>query len=232
MGAIKTTGLVRAEVYYPESDGKPMAETDLHRDEMADLIAMLKTRYAAANDVYVSGNLLLYYEEGNPRAAVAPDVFVVLGVPKGRRRTYKLWEERVPPALVIEVSSRKTRKEDLQTKRVLYARLGVSEYYLYDPEADYLRPALQGFRLADDLYEPMPTDTGGAIHSIALGLNLILISGQLELVETASGQRLLRPNEVEDARSGAEARAEAAETRAAAAEAELARLRARDGPPV
>ena len=65
---------------YPESDGRPMAETDLHRAEMTDLIAMLEARYADRADVYVSGNLLLYYRQGDPRAAVAPDVFVVFGV--------------------------------------------------------------------------------------------------------------------------------------------------------
>ena len=77
-------------VHYPERDGKPMAESDLHRKEMARLIETLDAFLADRPDVYVSGNLLLYYEEGNPRASVAPDVFVVLGVPKRDWPIYKL----------------------------------------------------------------------------------------------------------------------------------------------
>src|SRR3954452_23150266 len=70
------------EVEYPTSDGRPMAETDTHRQDMVDLIAALQDRFAADPDAYVSGNLLLFYEQGSPRKHVSPDVFVVLGVPK------------------------------------------------------------------------------------------------------------------------------------------------------
>jgi hypothetical protein len=71
-------------VHYPESDGKPMGETDLHRDLMTDLIFALKW-FLRSTRAYVAGNLFIYYEEGNPRAAVAPDVFVALGVEQRRR---------------------------------------------------------------------------------------------------------------------------------------------------
>ena len=83
-------------VVYPESDGKPMAETEYHRDIMIDFIQMLKHYFRNVNDVHVSGNLLMYYEEGNPRKSVSPDVFVAFGVSKKRRRTYKIWEEGHP----------------------------------------------------------------------------------------------------------------------------------------
>jgi len=46
------------EIDYPESDGKPMAQSDLHRDAMSDLIGLLADRYAERPDVSVSGNLL------------------------------------------------------------------------------------------------------------------------------------------------------------------------------
>ena len=70
------------EVDYPTSDGKPMAETDVHRDLMIDLIQTLEDRFAADPEVYVSGNILMFYEEGNRRRHVSPDVFVVRGIPK------------------------------------------------------------------------------------------------------------------------------------------------------
>ena len=80
-------------VIYPESDGKPMAETECHQDIMIDFIQMLKHYFRNVNDVHVSGNLLMYYEEGNPRKSVSPDAFVAFGVSKKKRRTYKIWEE-------------------------------------------------------------------------------------------------------------------------------------------
>src|SRR5436305_13190373 len=90
------------EIEYPTSDGKPMAETDVHRQNMVDLIETLQDRYADDPDVYVSGNLLLFYNEGDRRTHVAPDVFMVRGVPKlPPRENYLVWEEGKAPDVVI-----------------------------------------------------------------------------------------------------------------------------------
>ncbi len=70
------------EIEYPTGDGKPMAETDVHRQDMVDVIETLGHHFAHDPKVYVSGNLLLYYEEGNARKHVAPDVLVSLGIAK------------------------------------------------------------------------------------------------------------------------------------------------------
>lgn len=202
----------QSRTVYPESDGRPMAETDLHRTEMTDLLNMLEARYAGRPDVYVSGNLLIYHREGDPRAAVAPDVFVVFGVVKGRRRLYKLWEEGRAPAVVIEVTSRRARRQDLHEKWELYARLGVREYLLYDPEAQYLRPPLQGFHLVEGRYEALPAQPDGSLRSACLGLDLGLVDGRIDLHDSASGRRLPRPAEL--AAELAQARAEAEGLRA------------------
>ena len=236
------------EIEYPSSDGKPMAETDQHLDDMIALIEGLKGRYASRDDVYVAGNLLVYYEEGNPKARFAPDVFVVLGVPRRKRRVYKLWEEKKPPSVVIEVTSRGTWLEDEGKKKALYARLGVPEYFLYDPLGEYLEPPLQGLRLEAGAYVPMRRGADDSLESAALGMRLVLEGGRLRLFDRATGEPMLRPEELEAARRKAEARAtteaaratteeaarraadaraEAAEARARAAEAELTRLRAR-----
>ncbi len=68
-------------VHYPTSDGKPMAGTDVHRQGMTNLIGTLQSYYAADPMVYVSGNFLMYYVEGDRRKHLAPDVFVTLGIP-------------------------------------------------------------------------------------------------------------------------------------------------------
>jgi len=210
-----------------------MAETDLHRDEMADLIAMLKARYRDAPEAYVAGNLLIYYTEGDPTARFAPDVFVVFGVPRGRRRVYKLWVEGRAPSFVLEVSSRGTWLEDLGNKKALCARLGVSEYFIYDPDAEYLEPPLRGFRLDGGDYRELSPGPGPTLESHALGLRLALEQGRIVLTDLETGARLLRPAELDAARREAEAarrEAEAArreaEARADALSAELARLKA------
>jgi Uma2 family endonuclease len=222
MDTITTTS---QPIHYPESDGKPMAETDVHIDVLIYLREALKDYFRDEPQVYVAGNMLLYYEEGNPAACVAPDVFVVQGVAKGDRRTYKLWEEGQPPTVVFEITSRGSRIEDLRTKRALYAMLGVREYFLYDPLGEYLRPPLQGHRLQQGEYERVLPGDEGVLVSQALGLELRLEEGQLRVINPATGERLLTPAEAQAARR-AESEARQAEAAARqAAEAELERLR-------
>jgi len=233
------------EIEYPESDGKPMAETDVHRDLMIDFIQMLKAHFQSESDIYVSGNLLLYYEKGNPRRSVAPDVFVVKGIENRQRRNYLLWEEGKSPDFVLELSSETTYRHDLNRKKRLYAQvLEVEEYFLYDPNHQYLNPPLQGHRLVDGTYiEIAPVDD--RLPSQVLGLELGLkTEGDLGLYNPHTQTWLLPPEEragQAEARAGqAEARADQAEARAGQAEAlaqqeslarqqaeaELARLRA------
>lgn len=197
------------EVIYPESDGQPMAETDVHARYMIDLRAMLENHFAAEPLVYVSGNLLLYYQEGDPTLSVAPDVFVVRGVPKRQRRIYKLWEEQVPPGFVIGISSRSTRWEDLAFKKGLYQALGVAEYFLYDPLDEYLHPPMQGFRLEREVYQPIEREAPGVFRSEVLGLEIHHQDGRLRLFDPGIQQWLLTPAESEAARREAEAKAEA-----------------------
>ena len=97
-----------AEVHYPSGDGWPMADNDAQREVILYAIDALKTRYQANPNVYVTGDLLMYYEEGNPRKSVAPDTMVVFGVEKGRRPSYKVWEEGKGPEFVLEVASPRT----------------------------------------------------------------------------------------------------------------------------
>jgi len=113
-------------VVYPESDGKPMAETDLHFDEMVALRDALEDRYRGDANVYVAGNNFLYYEEGNLKACLSPDIYVVKGVAKHQRRYFRLWEEAGGPCFVIELSSRSTWLEDIRRKKIIYRRLGGS----------------------------------------------------------------------------------------------------------
>lgn len=180
------------KIDYPESDGQPMGETDQHRQLMINLIEALKTYFASEPDVYVSGNLMCYYEENQPQKSVSPDVFVVRGAANHDRHIYKFWEEPVPN-VVLEISSRKTRKEDFGKKKGLYAWLGVREYFVFDPEAR-LRAPLRAFRLhGNELVEEIVI--GQRIMSYELGLELVQTGDTLRLYNPQSKEFLLTPAE-------------------------------------
>ena len=188
------------EIEYPSSDGQPMSENQWQLDAMIDAINVLTTHFADCPGVYVSGDLLIYYEEGNPGARVAPDVFVVVGAPKHLRMNYKLWEEPGPPDFVLEVvASAPTRREAQGPKRALYARLGIREYWFFDPVGRYLAPPLQGFRLHGGDYHPLPArPVGGApvLRSDALRLDLRLENEKLRFHDPARGEDLLTYQEL------------------------------------
>lgn len=213
------------EMEYPTSDGQPMAETTLHRKIMADLIEALERHYAGTPDVWVGGNLFLCYRKGDPSAAFAPDVLLARGVAKWDRPNYLLWEETVP-SLVVEVTSRKTRREDRGKKKDVYERLGVEEYVLFDPYGDWLRPRLQGFRLEGGRYLPIAPAEDGSLLSRTTGLILRPEGERLRLLDPSTGKPLLWTDELEGAR--AEAEAALAEERAALAEERAARARAEE----
>jgi Uma2 family endonuclease len=106
------------QIEYPESDGKPLAETDFQRVYLMYATEALDIHFQSRPDVYVSGNICFYYEEGNPKAYLAPDVFAVLGLPKRKRRTYKVWEEDGKfPNFVLEITSKSTVHEDQVLKK-------------------------------------------------------------------------------------------------------------------
>ena len=94
------------EEYLPESDGKPMAETDRHRDQMLASLHALQEYFRPNPRVYVSGNIFVYYlDENGERQSVSPDILVVFGVEKKERRSYKIDEEGKGPDVVIELTS-------------------------------------------------------------------------------------------------------------------------------
>jgi Uma2 family endonuclease len=234
-------------VHYPESDGKPMGETDFHVSVILYLRQALAHYFRHVSDTYVAADMFLYYEEGNPASVVAPDVFVVRGVAKYKRRTFKTWEEGVVPCTVIEVTSLGSRLEDLGTKRVVYEMLGVREYILFDPLGEYMTPRLRGYRLTGEQYQPLIPAADGSLRSEELGLIFRPEGDLLRVVVAETGELLLDLSEaieraeveserarveserarVESERARVESeRASAEAERADRAESELAQLRA------
>ncbi len=191
-----------APVEYPESDGKPMAETDIHRRVIIDVATMLSTRYRGREDMFVGGDLMMYYEEGAPNLSVSPDIFVAFGPPsEPSRRVWKTWEEGKLADFVLEVTSKGTRRKD-EEKRRLFQRLGVVEYWQHDPTGEYMPAILKGQRLnAARTYEAIPliAKPDGMLHgeSKVLSLHLCLEEARLRLFDPARNE-LLATNEEKD----------------------------------
>ncbi|WP_414514970.1 Uma2 family endonuclease [Nostoc sp. PCC 9305] len=200
-------------IEYPDEDGKPMAEGDIQCSYLTYARNALRIYFQNHPNVYVAGNLFIYYEKGYPESVVAPDVFVVFGVENRDRRSYKTWEENnQTPDFVLEITSKTTRSKDQGAKKGIYAFLGVREYFQYDPTGDYLNPQLQGLNLVDGNYFPVAANTlpDGTVSlpSEVLGLELRLEAGKLRFYNPATGQILLTHEEEATARQAAEEKAQ------------------------
>lgn len=191
-----TLAITKAPIVYPETDGKPMTESDIARDYLIYAVDVLEYYFSDQENVYVSGNLFIYYEQDVSDAVVSPDVFVIFGVSKEKRISYKVWEENdKTPSWVLEITSASTRNTDSKEKPLKYAQMGVAEYFQYDPRGDYLRPdRLKGFHLVEGQYEPMSveflSDGELSIRSEVLGLELRVISGQLRFYDPVAEEVL------------------------------------------
>lgn len=208
---------------YPEADGVPLGETESHILAILHLFSALRFHLQGRPGTYVGADLLLYYEEGDPTQVVVPDVFVAEGVKPGRRRTWKVWEEQASPRVVIEVTSKRSRVEDLGAKKLLYEDLGVEEYFVFDPLGEYLVPRLQGFRREAEHLVPMPATDTGELTSSLLAVDLVPEDDLLRIRSHATHALVPTMEEaLEDRR-----RAEVAEAELAAVRAELEALRRR-----
>jgi len=178
--------------------------------------------------------MFVYYEEGNPRKHVSPDVFVARGVAaktEKERRRYLVWEESKSPDATIELTSESTADEDLSTKMVVYRDiLKVREYFLFDPYDEYLKPRLQGFRLVGNDYvriEPV----AGRLPSEVLGLHLEADGPFLRFYDPVQKRRLPIPPEIREAlqyQEQARQQAEAARAQEAQARQQAEAARAKE----
>ena len=172
------------EVYFPTQIEEDMGETSRHIKLILLLFSLLDNYFSQNADVCVAADLIVYFDENNPRKWFAPDVFVCFGVEKKERRTFKTWEEGVFPQVVFEIASDSTFENDLGGKRLNYARLGVEEYYLLDPEREYLPSPLMAFR----------REAGRLVSADVENNRVFSPMLNLEIVDTGKSFRLFNPN--------------------------------------
>jgi Uma2 family endonuclease len=212
-------------VRYPSEDGQPMAETPIHVDAILLLYQALEDFFRDRTDVFIAANIFWYWEKGNPDARLAPDVMIVPAVPREKeRRSFFSWREGgAIPAAVFEIASRGTWRENLSKKYSDYERLGVNEYYVFDPEGEYVLPALTSFCLVNGTYRRVIADADGSVKS-QLGFRVRPEGRMLRVIDDNTGQAVLTHEELADAARKqaaiAEARIQEAQNRADAARAE------------
>ncbi|MDE0629448.1 MAG: Uma2 family endonuclease [Bryobacterales bacterium] len=224
-------------VEYPE--GHWTAQSIWHGDAIRQATVALLSHFSERKDVLVAMELVVYYERGNNKAHLQPDLQVVFGVDDRdrNRRSFKVWEEGKAADFVLEVASPSTAENDARHKAAEYLAIGVREYWRLDPEGSLMGRPLEGYEASGGRYGPMQAADcpGGGrwLRSEVLGLDLgsrrqdgatvVVFRDPLTGEEFDGGLR-----EAERLRRIAEERASAAEERASAAEEnahEEARLR-------
>ena len=189
----KTGG--KTEIFYPDTDENIMPEGIIHFWLSVNLASILHTFFSSQFDTQIFGNSMLYFEEGNNKKVISPDLMVCFGLQEIPTRVYKLWEQKVVPSVIIELASDSTWDKDLTVKLALYQRLGVSEYYIFDVEYKCLRKPLMAFRLVDFVYEEVETDNN-RVFSPSLGLELVDTGETLRLFCVETNEFLMTQEEM------------------------------------
>ena len=218
--------------------------------EQAEVFALLSSRFTdfhARPDVFLDFDSFICYDPSNLNVRVSPDVYLVFGVDSlaiPDRRLYLPWEAGKPPDWVLEIASPATAREDVERKPAIYARIGVPEYWRFDPSGGrYHGEPLYGGILTGGEYRPVELTIApdGILkgYSPLLGLSLAWDEGWPRFYDPSTGaylenwreaafraeQETARAEEESTARAEAEAQAIRAESRAAEAEAEVRWLR-------
>ena len=216
---------------YLISDALP--KTNRYTVRMFAYALPLKARYRERG--FVGVDLSMPYVKGSPGKTVVPDLFVALAARQNEvRNSYKLWEEPAPDFVLEDLSPNKWRRDGVD-KRVLYRRLGVAEYWMFDETGKRVRDdsgarlgeLLVGYRLREGEYERVRANAAGRLPSKELGLELCVRDGLVRFYEPETSYFLPTYDEMRPRRTAAEQRATAAEARVAALEAELRAMQAR-----
>lgn len=214
-----------AEVQCPSSNlwsDEPPLESDFHRDQIDLLIRILRWWWRDRNDVYVSGNLTVYYNQQQlkSRDFRGPDFFVVLGTERKDRRSWVVWDENGQyPNVILEILSNSTKNVDKGLKKELYQSIfRTPDYFWFDPDTF----EFAGFHLLDGRYEPIQPTEQGWLWSQQLELYLGVHGNRLRFF-TPDSELIPSPEELAEQESQ---RAEQERQRAERAEQELEQLKA------
>lgn len=215
-------------IVYPDSDGKPMAENTLQYEWIVTIKGNLDILFRDAPDVFVAGDNLIYPVQGSIEICYAPDVYVAFGRPKGRRGSYKVWDEgNVFPQVIFEILSPSNRPAEMARKLLFYEQYGAEEYYIYDPD----RIRLTAYRRATDGgFEQVANPSGHVSPRLGVRFDM---SGPELVIYDPNGQPFLtflelgeQAEQAKQQATQAQRQADRERQRAEQAESEIERLRA------
>ena len=221
-------------IEYPDSDGHFLPDNPLQSNAIVQLRINLEQHFKDVPNVVVEGDMFMYYAQGEADERrvhgrrvgkyVAPDVFVVLDHDLGHRSTYKLWEEGKPPDFALEVISPSSELRNRREKKALYERIGVREYFLFQPDAQRSGRRLVGYALRGGAYQELGPDPAlpraGSVLSEVLGVSLRPEGAFLRVRDQRSGKDYLKGVESQyelEAKDAAIAKSEQRAEREAAA---------------
>ena len=179
-------------------------------------------------------NLNFYQTRDPEEHPLAPDIAVIKGVDYSDVTSWKVGRTGPPPQVVFEIASKETWGKDQKDKPGQYARMGVQEYFAYDPHEPLLdREAssrLSGwqFDAAQRHMQKMPLRPDGSLWSVQLASFLIPGGKHLYLCDRQGHLRLTQAQaeaqraEQESKRADVQARRAETEKRRADAEAKRA----------
>ena len=234
--------VIREDIIFPPSDlesNEPPLESDLHRDQIDLLIRLLRWSWQQRQDVYVSGNLTIYYSPQQLKSEDfrGPDFFVVLNTENKPRKSWVVWEENGKyPNVIIELLSDSTAQTDRGLKKQIYQDIfRTLEYFWFDPQS----LEFAGFELVRGTYRELQANEQGWLWSEQLELYLGIYEQKLRfftregvLVPTPEEEAIAQQQRAEQEQQRAEQeqqRAEQEQQRAEQAEALLARYQERFG---
>jgi hypothetical protein len=212
-------------VSFPTSLKVP--EDKLHVELRTALFQLIQL--ALADRVIVGSDQFVYYDAGDPRRRLAPDVMVWVGAPDELFGAWQVWERGAPHVAVEIISNSDSTDRAWAKKLTRYTECGVRELIRFDPLSKK-KPRLRIWdRVDGDMVERDVTSPTGH-RCDALGLYWCVAADarlglMLRLSRDPAGQDLL-PTLAETHQREAEAHqreAAQAEARIRELEAELAR---------
>lgn len=118
--------------FFPFFQEEEMPETIPHAQLIQYLVDVLKWLFHSQLCA-ICRNFAFFPPPERPGPPVAPDIAVIKGVGLQPLSSWQVNVTGPPPQVVFEVLSKETWKKDLTEKPEVYGRLGVQEYFVYDP---------------------------------------------------------------------------------------------------
>jgi len=153
-------------IYYPAEEERQVPLTTQALRLILYLYTAFRHLFSGRTDVFVGADQFIYYVKGDPKRKIAPDAYVIFGVPsEPYRPVIRVWEEGAGPSIVVEVSSEDSRSEDRGRKKRIYQDiLQCEEYLIFDDDSSEILL----FRLVGGVYELQAPDGRGLVHSRVL----------------------------------------------------------------